>query len=330
MSAAIAVTVARIDLQKPAGTYKPGDTKELVYTYMENGNIVDIGTAYTLTPLKKPDSAGNYVVGEKFSQEDAGDWTMQISYALENKGGHGTVSGSRDFTVTGDGGGAIIPSRADADIIIPGEEYTCGTSGQDFNMVLSGIEFYHSKEQIDWWIEGNSEVSLVQAPGNGLNNSAATIVAREGAGGFVLCARYTKYTDWNGSAVEKVITAKKYISVVKEVHISTIPEEIIPGEKYQMGMEITISGVKQQDDGSYVQEEEKIYAQNELNAQIAWEVIDNPSGKTYFPFNGVECWATEDLSGETLKLKGKMWDMDQIVKNFGNHNLTDTITIRVK
>ena len=329
MSAAIAVTVARIDLQKPAGTYKPGDTKELVYTYMENGNIIDIGTAYTLTPLKKPDSAGNYVVGEKFSQVDAGDWTMQISYALENKGGYGTVSGSRDFKVS-DGltvAGDIILNKNDQgieyDTVIADRTYNCSsTVGWGFNFgPTDGPDWENS--EVRWSLKGEYKgIHLENVRPS--DRWAEVVIDSDAKTGFILCAEYIQYTDWTKTTAKKRSYGEKEVKVATGITLSSLSgDTAYVGEPYNMQVTLT------EYDASGTEGTVTVKAGGKT--AIEWT---NNNEKMKGSADGIWSFTPDQYDGDkTMNLEAKLQFMDASTGIFdtkSNIQFVDTITIDIR
>lgn len=327
--ATVPVTVARIDLQKPAGTYKPGDTEELAFTYMENGSIVDIGTAYTLTPLKKPDSAGNYVVGEKFTQNDAGDWTMQISYALENKGGYGTVSGSRNFKVS-DGltvdGDIILNKNNDGieyDTVIADRTYKCSsTVGWGFNFGLTGGSDWENS-QVTWSLKGNYPGIHLENV-NPSNRSADVVIDPDAKTGFILCAEYIQYTDWTKTTVKKRSYGEKEVKVATGITLSSLSgDTAYVGEPYNMQVTLT------EYDASG--NEGTVIVKSGGKTDIEWT---NNNEKVKGSSDGVWSFLPGQYDGgKIMNLEARLKFMDAgtgIFDTNSNIQFVDTITIDVK
>ena len=154
-SADLEVRIARIDLTQPVGTYKVGDAKPNSRTaqiYKEAGQDKRItGTEIERSAQKTNGTAGDYL-GEAntFSADDVGEWTVNISYDLNKKGGYGTVRSQSTFTVVAKKQNQNIMIANNANIIVANRKYECSyynpTWGISFPADFQGNWSY----QITW------------------------------------------------------------------------------------------------------------------------------------------------------------------------------------
>ena len=70
-----------------------------------------------------------------------------------------------------------ISTANNADTIVFDHEYTCGINGQDFNLVVDGVQFYNTKEKIKWSIKvaDEDEVRITDTTTNGMNGVKARV-----------------------------------------------------------------------------------------------------------------------------------------------------------
>ena len=136
--------------------------------------------------------------------------------------------------------------------------------------------------KITWSLQGDFDVELVPVPGN---DNFKEIKTGANAEGFVLCATYTKYADWNYSTELWHKTAKKYISVVTGKTISTIPSTVKVGTTFDMAVDINLSSAYKGSDGKYKYRTQTVREKNgENNNIIRW----TPEGNT-------TCLKTDEL-----------------------------------
>lgn len=152
-----------------------------------------------------------------------------------------------------------ISTANNADTIVFDHEYTCGINGQDFNLVVDGVQFYNTKEKIKWSIKVADEdkVRITDTTTNGMNGVKARVDSE--TDGFVLCAEYVRYQDWNSDVVVMTKKTEKYINIIKRIEIVDLPDEVEIGKQYQLGVNAIISGIEEDNNGNYIKKEEKIY-----------------------------------------------------------------------
>ena len=288
MSGDFMVKVARIDIISPDGYYAIGDKKEWEYTYMEGGiakkNVIPVTTV-----TEKPEEATDYfdvngtMIEGEFAESDVGIWTIIATIDLKNRNGIGSVSGVCTFSVVGENDIEIITPQnnwnpENAYVVTRNYTYTC-RGGGDF--WLDGIT-WDGPMKITWSLQGDFDVELVPVPGN---DNFKEIKTGANAEGFVLCATYTKYADWNYSTELWHKTAKKYISVVTGKTISTIPSTVKVGTTFDMAVDINLSSAYKGSDGKYKYRTQTVREKNgENNNIIRW----TPEGNT-------TCLKTDDL-----------------------------------
>ena len=282
------VKVARIDIISPDGYYAIGDKKEWEYTYMEGGiakkNVIPVTTV-----TEKPEEATDYfdvngtMIEGEFAESDVGIWTIIATIDLKNRNGIGSVSGVCTFSVVGENDIEIITPQnnwnpENAYVVTRNYTYTCRDSGDFW---LDGI-IWDGPMKITWSLQGDFDVELVPVPGN---DNFKEIKTGANAEGFVLCATYTKYADWNYGTELWHKTAKKYISVVTGKTISTIPSTVKVGSTFDMAVDINLSSAYKGSDGKYKYKTQTVREKNgENNNIIRW----TPEGNT-------TCLKTDEL-----------------------------------
>lgn len=283
------VRVARLDVTSPDGYYAIGDEKKWEYSYMEGG-VIKTDIVPTVTISEKPEEAADYfdangLARGNFVQSDAGVWTIIATVDLNERGGIGSVTGICTFTVVEDNvGHIIVPQNSqnskNAYVVTRNCTYQCGP-GRDF--WLDGVT-WDGPMKITWSLEGNFDVEPVPTQ----ETNAMNFKTGANAEGFVLCATYTKYADWNYTTELWHKTAKKYISVVTGKSISTIPSTVKVGSTYELAVDITLSSAYRDRDGRYKYRTQTIRERNgENNNIIRWKTGGNTN-----------CLKMDDLSCE--------------------------------
>lgn len=277
ISGTFKVRIARIDIISPNGYYAVGDEKEWEYSYMEGG-IVKTNVIPVATVSEKPEEAYDYFdengqVQGDFSEKDVGVWTIIATIDLNNRGGIGSVTGVGTFAVVSENTGHIItPQNSDnsqnAYIVTPNCTYYCRTGGDFW---IDGLT-WDGPIKIVWSIEGGYDIEPI--PTGDMN----TMNFKTGANaeGFVLCATYTKYTDWNYTTELWHKTAKKYISVVTGKSVLTIPSTVKVGTSYDLAVDIDLNSVYKGNDGTYQHRTQTVRVKNgENNNIIRWNTGGN-------------------------------------------------------
>ena len=203
----------------------------------------------------------------------------------------------------------IIPNQKneDAYAVVKGRAYTCGIygRGQDFGAKADNP---NGVKNIVWSIEYGQDVSVTQG-NNGMD--AATVTAGENCDGYVLCAKYDVYSD-SGEIIKKV-TARKYVSVIKGVEITTIPDVLTVGKSYRVGVNIIMKGITKNSNGDYNSEDQVVYAESGNGNAIYWS---QPNG--YYldiEYNSANVQVKEWGAGKTMTLKVDVNGLNILVKD---------------
>ena len=224
-----------------------------------------------------------------------------------------------------------ISTANNADTIVFDHEYTCGINGQDFNLVVDGVQFYNTKEKIKWSIKVADEdkVRITDTTTNGMNGVKARVDSE--TDGFVLCAEYVRYQDWNSDVVVMTKKTEKYINIIKRIEIVDLPDEVEIGKQYQLGVNAIISGIEEDNNGNYIKKEEKIYIKNDnAGSWIDWKHVGE---KDYMETDGIILKVRPGTqSGQSMVLSATLGKADKLVKNWDGvvNYLTDTKTITIK
>ena len=237
-----------------------------------------------------------------------------------------TATPTPETTVTPTPEPVRISTKDNSDIIAFNHKYTCGIQGQDFNLVLDNMDYYKTSEKIEWSVKRNDHVKLM-VNGNDFNNSTS-IYADSSAGGFVLCAEYTRYKNWGSNEVVMTAKTEMYVSVIKSISIKNLPDEMEMNKIYKLCADAVISYVEKDSNGNYIQKEKMVPIEEPY--RIDWKAVGDDNylvieGNNAQVGNGAE-------SGKTMVLSGTLGEMKGLVKTWvGDTNyLTDEKTIKIK
>lgn len=261
ITGSITVKLARLDIESPSGVYHVGDTKEIKTVYREGGVIID-GIQATVTAAKKDSSGGSFNAGEKFVNDDIGDWNVNAIADTSGRNVNGAVSASGEFQVLArevvrEEANIKLSGSETNDMIFAGDDYICSyyTANQfQFNPDLKG----NRKYKLVWNIEGGVGASF-ENDDNTISsdtNSSSNINLKvtENAKGFILTAELTVY-DGATDDVAIVYTGRKNVKVVNKAVI-TRPEAsesspVVNGERYELTADVYASQIVEGENGSY-------------------------------------------------------------------------------
>lgn len=345
----VTVKIARLELKKPENgkTYYIGDEKELQTVYMEGG-VENTEVEPSVFAVTYPsESNGNYRAEEKFQESDVGNWKVKAVVNLsENKRGYGMAESELShFRVEQrDLDGEIVANSGDgAYAVARNSAYTCGLSGlgQDFSMEIDGLNNQPgSSTKIDWWIEKDDECD---ASIRRLGDLKAEITVGANGKGFILCAKFTKYQSWNNGTITPVwyeVTAKKYVSVVTDMKITSIPSEVKKGASYEAKVTVTMDNIFDNGDGTYEHYDTFVEEANDSSEStvIDWKgMAANGTMLQWSDSNSTKCKSftiVETPSMEEDDIVACMWKMKELVKKEINSTareitFTDKVHIKV-
>lgn len=247
ISAKLTIIVARIDIVKPTGEYRVGDSKEWECIYKENGQAVTTVTP-TTNVTKGSQKVENYIQSAqaqgKFEETDVGNWEITSEVNLTSRNGVGIVQTATNFSVGESIGiGQIHTRNKDAAYVVePGREYECGVDpGLDFIFALDGANFGGATETIEWGIKGGHITSKRRGENSPYLSSHFYFTVESDSNGFVIWARYTRHTDWGlGTPIEMEVYAEREVSVIKDAKIVSTLSTLKVGAQYVAAMDITI------------------------------------------------------------------------------------------
>ena len=161
--------------------------------------------------------------------------------------------------------------------------------------------------------------------------------------GFILCAKFTKYQSWNNGTITPVwyeVTAKKYVSVVTDMKITSIPSEVKKGASYEAKVTVTMDNIFDNGDGTYEHYDTFVEEANDSSEStvIDWKgMAANGTMLQWSDSNSTKCKSftiVETPSMEEDDIVACMWKMKELVKKEINSTareitFTDKVHIKV-
>lgn len=254
----VEITVARIDIRKPSGTYKVGqDRPEIEYVYLEAGYAEykyteDWQQVQPINNVSVSNTDPNYKVGngEVFLEKEVGNWSANVSYNLADRGGIGTVQNESAYQVQAASEDGDIIISGGNDILSAGSTYYFGYLSTNLQHIYINKTPDYSKEECDltWSVKGNSD-PVTDTHKNNKKESYITIGENEQ--GFLLSVEMKILNNHNENEIIKtyhasinVKIAHPKLKVTGGLQKKSESEEIYGAEleqTYKVGAEATIS-----------------------------------------------------------------------------------------
>ena len=216
LTGTLTVNVAKITLNTPSGTYNTGNERpQISYTYTIAGATTDLALdALTVNCSKQDSTASGYTAGSKFTNDDVGSWTMNISYDLSgNQYQYGVVAASSTFTVekSNTGTGEIILSDDMIyDTVVPIKNNstvtTCSFTCSLYNATQFHLRLPENSDinsaVVTWSLKDNDDTVSISPVDDGREQNATIQMSTECRHGFTLIAEYIQYKWVNGIRTE--------------------------------------------------------------------------------------------------------------------------------
>lgn len=255
LTGTLTVNVAKITLNTPSGTYNTGNERpQISYTYTIAGATTDLALdALTVNCSKQDSTASGYTAGSKFTNDDVGSWTMNISYDLSgNQYQYGVVAASSTFTVAKSDfeiGEIILANNEMYDTVMVTErenDYACSLYGQDHAFTLKhngkDLEPYWNAEA-KWYLKNAvNGISITET--DAAFNAKLIMDPEVIKCGFTLCVDYVQYKGYNKDVVDFKVHAERSFKVTTGITLHMTDSngiEIKEGENVQLGETYLIS-----------------------------------------------------------------------------------------
>lgn len=245
LSATLTVNVAKLTLNTPAGTYNTGDKRpQIGYTYTIAGATTDLALdALTVKCSKKDSTASGYTADSQFTNDDAGAWTMNISYDLSgNPYQYGVVSATSEFTVETSGKSPIIIHQDKSiNAVAAGQTYECEPN------INWGFGFSPEKKESLWKVRWYLKDTYQGVSISETNNMKASLTVQAATKdfiphGFVIGLEYTRYNNWEeSSGIAEHYYVEKSVDVVYGLELIEDKQSIYGGGTYAMGLNMLAS-----------------------------------------------------------------------------------------
>ena len=282
----VEITVARIELRKPKGTYKVGQDRPEVeyvyleagyaeYTYSSNGKLVQPINNVLISNTDTDYEVGD---GKVFLEKEVGIWKAGASYDLNDRGGIGIVKDESTYQVlAGSEDGDIIISGGN-DILSAGSTYYFGYLSTNLQHIYINKTPDYSTQSCDltWSVRGNSDdVTMTHKQ----DKKVSYITIGENEKGFILSVEMKILNNKNESEVIKTYNASINVKIAHpSLKITGLPEKVQLEETYDVGAVATITYINNPnavDGETYTYSEYDVPVEKFIVKQIGGSSIKN-------------------------------------------------------